>query len=213
MRVMLNHPEFANPVLSEEETRSLFAPHAPTIAALINRVWKQWESCPQRSMLDARTRASFLSSLFRHEIKNVFGGSDKSGVHFTEDGNSFFLYFGDQAKMRFKKLDANGKYSNIMTRVQLQLIKQVNMPFMPGTYLTIGYQLDALQQGILSKKITLQSRSGVVYAIDLDELASASGKAPNVTPMPQVPPQIDAPRARARKGAVPAKKKKSSGQE
>lgn len=208
---MLTHPDFANPVLSEEEARNLFAPYAAKIVAAIIRVWAEWEICPQRAMLDARTRASFLNALFWHEIKRIFDGDPN--IHVTQNGNSIFMYVGTQAKMRFKKLKPNGMYSNIMTRVQLQLIRQVNMPFMPGTYLTIGYQLDDLQQGILSKKITLQSRSGVVYAIDLDELASASGTAPNVTPMPQVPPQIDGPRARARKEAVPAAKKKSKGQE
>jgi hypothetical protein len=207
---MLNHPDFANPVLSEEEARNLFTPYAGKVTAVINKVWKEWESCPQRAMLDARTRASFLNALFWNEVKGIFGGDPN--IRVTQNGNSVFLYIGTQAKTRFKKLKPNGTYSNIMTGTQLRLMKQIHMPFMPGTYLTIGYQLDPLQQQIASRKITLQSSRGVIYAIDLDQIASAG--ATNVTPMPQVPPQTNAPRARARKDALKGiKKKKSSGQE
>jgi len=208
---MLKHPEFANPVLSEKEARDLFAPYASKIVALMNSAWRQWENCPQRIMLDARARASFLSSVFRHEAKVAFVGD--SNISFTEKGNSFFLYLGSEAKARFKKLKPNGEYSNIMTGLQLKLMKQMNIPnILPGTYLTIGYQLDPLQQKIQSRKITLQSSKGVIYMIDLDQAASAS--APSVTVMPQAPPQSNVPRARARKeAAAEIKKKKPSEQE
>jgi hypothetical protein len=209
---MLTLPEFANPVLSEQETRNLFGPYAARLIAVKDKIWAQWLGCPQRTMLDARTRASFLSALFWHEVKGSFEGDPN--IHVTHNGGSIFLYIGTEAKTRLKKLKTDGTYSNIMTRTQLNLIKQMNMPFMPGTYLTIGYQLDPLEQRIASLRITLQSTKGVVYAIDLDEMAASSSSAPAVTPMPQVPPQTNAPRARARKDALKRiKKEKTSGQE
>lgn len=208
MSSMLKHPDFANPVLSEKEARELFAPYASKIVALMNSAWRQWESCPQRTMLDARTRASFLSSVFRHEAKAAF--STDPNVSFTEKRNSFFLYLGTEAKARFKKLKPNGKYSNVMTGLQLKLMKQMNIPnILPGTYLTIGYHLDPLQQTMQSRKITLQSTKSVIYSIDLDQAASATAP-PSVTIMPQAPPQPNAPRARVRKDAAGDIKKKKS---
>ncbi len=100
-----------------------------------------------------------------------------------------------------------------MTGRQLRLMKQMNIPgFLPGTYLTIGYQLDDLQQKIQHRRITLQSHRAVIYAIDLDEAASAAPPS-TVSVMPQTPPIPNGPRARARKEVASKKKVHSSGQE
>src|SRR5713101_6975496 len=126
---MLKLSEFANPVLSEKEARQIFAPYYEKLLGCINGAWRQWESCPQRHALDARTRASFISSFFRHLAKAAFASdSNDSRVSFSESSNSFFLYIGSDAKLRLKKLKANGRYSNIMTARQLRLMKQMNIP-------------------------------------------------------------------------------------
>jgi hypothetical protein len=208
---MIKHPDFANPVLSKEEAREVFSPYVEKFRKVISDTWHQWETCPQRHALDARARASFISSFFRHFAKSAFAGDTR--VTYTENGNSFFLYVGKDAKVRLKKLRANGTYSNIMTGRQLRLIKQMDIPGMlPGTYLTIGYQLDDSQQKIRHKKITLQSYRGIIYSIDLDDASTASSAAP-IAVMPQIPPQSNSPRARARKEAIYNKEKHSGDRE
>jgi hypothetical protein len=210
---MINLPEFANPVLSEKEARRIFAPYYEKLIGCINGAWEQWEVCPQRHALDARTRASFISSLFRHLAKAAFNNDLDSNVSHSDSGNSFFLYIGIDAKARLKKLKPNGRYSNIMTGRQLMLMKQMNIPgILPGTYFTIGYQLDDLQQRIQRRKITLQSSKGIIYSIDLDDAVSAAPAA-GVSVMPQTPPSSTGSRARARKEVASTRKKRYSGRE
>src|SRR5713226_6105513 len=102
---MLRLPEFANPVLSEKEAREIFAPYNDKLLRCINGAWRQWENYDRRDTLDARTRASFISSVFRYRAKAAF--ADDPNVSFTEQANSFFLYIGKDAKIRLKKLKAN----------------------------------------------------------------------------------------------------------
>lgn len=188
---MIKHAEFANPVLSEAEARSLLSPHFGPLVKCVRDAWAQWESYPHRHALDARARAAFMSAFFSHRARAVF-------PDFSDSGNTFFLYFGNEAKLRLKKLKSNGTYSNIMTGRQLRLLRQMNIPgILPGTYLTLGYQLDFSEQSIAHIGVTLQSGKQVVYRIDLDEASSASSATP-VFPQTPVAPSAS-PRVKPRK--------------
>jgi len=174
----------------------------------MNGAWEEWEKLSSRHMLDARARAAFLNSVIIHRAKTAF--TDDPYVTFTQAQGSFFLHFGTEIKVRFKKLKPNGTYSNIMTRQQLRLMYQKNIPgILPGTYLTVGYILDKLQQEIQQHKITLQNRKTVIYAIDLDEAASSATPRTRVAPMPLTPAVPVHRRAKARK-EVAARKQISS---
>jgi hypothetical protein len=50
--------------------------------------------------------------------------------------------------------------------------------------LTVGYQLDKLEQNIQSRMVTLQVKKTIKYFIDLDEEVASMGKVTAMPPMP-----------------------------
>lgn len=187
--VMLNLPGLANPVLSYDESKQQLSPYFEKFIECINGAWKQWMEYPLRHTLDNRARASFVNAAIVYRAKAEFSGLEPF-AKFTVTGNSFFLYVGDHVKLRFKKFSPDGTYSNLMTGRQIALQLQKNIPGMlPGTYLTVGYQLDKLQQNIKARMVTLQVKNKIEYFIDLDEeVASGSNKIAAMPPMPSPSP-------------------------
>jgi hypothetical protein len=160
-----------------------------------NRFWPRRLQAPGRSCRAGnRARASFVNAAIVYRAKAAFAGLEPD-VKFTATGNSFFLYIGDHIKIRFKKFTDDGRYSNLMTGRQIALLEQQNnIPgIVPGTYLTVGYQLDKLQQSIQCRMVTLQLKKGIEYFIDLDEEVASMNK---VTAMPSVPPPMAPPAKR-----------------
>lgn len=206
---MLNVPGLANPVLSSDEAKRQLQPYFEKFIECINGAWKQWIEYPLRHTLDNRARASFIYAATVYRAKATFSGLEPF-LKFTSTGNSFFLYVGDHVKLRFKKLCADGTYSNLMTRRQIALQLQQNIPGMlPGTYLTVGYKLDKLQQNIQERMVTLQVNNTIKYFIDLDEEV-ASGDSGKITPMSPAPSPSPArrrvkPRDNAKKNTGKAK--------
>jgi hypothetical protein len=182
---MLNLPELANPVLSCEESKQQLNPYFLKFIECINGAWKQWSDYSLRHTMDNRARASMVNAAIVYRAKAAFAGLAPE-VKFTATGNSFFLYIGDHIKIRFKKFTADGRYSNLMTGRQIALLQQQsNIPgVLPGTYLTVGYQLDKLEQNIQSRMVTLQVKKTIKYFIDLDEEVASISKVTAMPPMP-----------------------------
>ncbi|MDT8068442.1 MAG: hypothetical protein ROO76_09790 [Terriglobia bacterium] len=181
---MINHPHLANSILTEAEAKALLKPYFPTIKKCIDDAWDEWLALDKRHRFDKRARAAFLHSMITHNALAAFAKHEDAK---TVPGNgTFWLYIGDHIKSRFKKLDRNRRYRNYPTNTQLKLEIQGNIPgVLPGTYLTLGYLLDPLEQKVAHHLVTLQIRKKILYAIDIDaELASAT------VPVVQIPAPV-----------------------
>lgn len=207
---MLNLPELANPVASPDEAKSCLKPYYRTFKKCIDDGWQQLVEYPKRHTLDPRAQACFVNSAIVHNALAAFSGLE--GVKPVKGGNTFFLYIGAEIKTRFKKLDRRGTYRNFPTDRQMMLLtQQRNIPgILPGTYLTLGWILDRLQQQIVRHLITLQVGKKVFYEIDIDE--ELAGMTPQVTPMRPAPAQdTTAKKRRVRPRQHPIEKPKSKG--
>lgn len=209
---MLNIPEFANPILSKEEATDFLRPHFPDFVKIEDGAWQEWMDLPNRHKLDNRARANNVHCFIVHRALDEF--SKTAGTKAIRGGNTFWLHIGDHIKTRFKKLDRKKLYRNYPTATQLKLAFQGNIPgILPGTYLTLGYLLDDLEQKIERHLVTLQIGKRIVYEIDID--AELGAKATPVVAMPVVPVQPTAPvrRVRPRRGVKPAtaKEQKAKG--
>lgn len=199
---MLNLPEFANEILSKEEASELLRPHFADIRQSMDEAWQEWLATPNRHKLDNRARAANMHCFIVHNALEKF--LKKHGAKPVRTGNSFWLYIDEHIKARFKKLDDNKRYRNYPTATQLQLAFQGNIPgILPGTYLTLGYQLDKLEQSIAHHLVTLQIGKKVIYEIDIDAELGAAGT--SVVPMPApIQPAPPARRVRPRRGVKEA---------
>ena len=205
---MLNQPEFANPILSKEEATETLRPYFSDFRKIEDDAWGEWLAYHKRHKLDNRARAAFIHCFLVELALEKF--SKRKGTKAVRGGNTFWLYIGDHIKTRFKKLDRKKLYRNYPTRTQLKLALQGNIPgILPGTYLTLGYLLDELEQAIERHLVTLQMGKKVIYEIDIDaELAQTT--APVVPmPTPAAPPTTER-RVRPRRIAV-AKEAKARG--
>jgi hypothetical protein len=210
---MLNLSEFANPILSKQEATELLHPHFAEIRQCMDEAWQEWLATPSRHKLDNRARAANVHCFIVHGALEKF--LKKHGTKPVRTGNSFWLYIDDHIRARFKKLDHKRRYRNYPTAAQLQLAFQGNIPgILPGTYLTLGYQLDTLQQAIAAHVVTLQMGKKIIYEIDIDaELgATATPVVPMPTPKP-VQPAATERRVRPRRGVkeATAKEQKAKG--
>jgi hypothetical protein len=184
---MLNLPEFANPILSKEEAADFLRPHFSEFRKIEDEAWQEWMDLPNRHKLDNRARANNVHCFIVHRALERF--SKVKGTKPVRGGNSFWLYIGDQIKTRFKKLDRKKLYRNYPTATQLKLALQGNLPgILPGTYLTLGYLLDALEQKIERHLVTLQLGKRIIYEIDIDAELGATGTPVVPMPAPMLPP-------------------------
>ena len=207
--VMFKHPELANPVVTLEEAKSALTPYYEIAVRCIDDGYQQLVDDPKRHTLDARAQACVANSAIVHRAATAFSGLANVKPH--KGGNTFFIFFGAEIKARFKKLDAKKRYKNLMTKRQMQLQTQCHIPgILPGTYLTLGYAPDKLQQKIERHLITLQIGKNVYYEIDIDE--ELAGTVPQVTTMPITPTQgTSAKPRRVRPRQQPMEKPKAKG--
>lgn len=184
---MLNLPELANPVLSKEEAANLLRPFFSDFRQIIDDAWQEWMEITNRHKLDNRARAGAVHCLIAHRALERF--SRTKGAKAVRGGGTLWLYIGEHIKTRFKKLDEKLLYRNYPTATQLQLELQGNIPgILPGTYLTLGYVLDDLQQSVARHLVTLQVRKRVVYEIEMDAELGATGTTVVPMPVPVFPP-------------------------
>jgi hypothetical protein len=197
---MLNLPELANPVLSKEEAADLLRPFFSGFRDIIDEAWQEWMELPNRHKLDNRARANAVHCFIVHRALEKYSKSKSAKA--VRGGNTFWLYFGDHIKARFKKLDGKLLYRNYPTGNQLKLELQGNIPgILPGTYLTLGYVLDELEQSVARHLVTLQVRKRVIYEIDMDAELGATGTTVVPMPAPVLPSAPQERRVRPRRVA------------
>lgn len=135
-------------VLSLDEADSLLQPYLPMVVKCIETPIREWKALCEREplfalSLDSRARANVINSHVVKAVEKKF--SKVKGVHLTRDHGFLVLIIKDKIVVRFKKLDAKLRSSNIMTNQQQKLYYQRDIPGLPpgATVVIAGYRLDA----------------------------------------------------------------------
>jgi hypothetical protein len=151
-------------VLPKEETAKHLGPHYDRLLICIKEAWKSWEKLGElapdcKKPLDSTSRANFIWNHIKDNVKKRF--KKVSGVVIREKGRLFALEVNGVALLRFKKVDAKHRASNIPTRQQLDLQMhfrktQTVLAGFPdeSTWLTCGYALDQLETKMTDFVIT-----------------------------------------------------------
>jgi hypothetical protein len=197
-------------LLTVEEAEELLKPYVELLNRCIQHGWDAYQNdyATKHHLLSARSRATIVFDEIIARAEQEFNGID--GVKFVRKSNSFMLYIGDKATVRFKKIRKSGRCSNIDTRQQV-LFKaqaQFRLPGMlEGTLLHAGYLLNDIERDIRRKMVVCQLNNRVLWQFELRSEAAAQ---PVITmqPKPQ-PPQPQKPRFVVKPSAEEVKKPKA----
>jgi len=179
-------------LLTSQEGEELLKPYVDALNRCIQHGWDSYQNdyTSKHHILSARTRATIVFDEIIACAEQEFYGKD--GVRFVRKSNSFMLYIGEKATIRFKKIKRNGRCSNIDTRQQV-LFKaqaQLRLPGMlEGTLLHVGYLLNDIEKDINRKMVVCQLNNRVLWQFELKSEAVAT-----VVPMEPTPPQPQTPR-------------------
>lgn len=141
-----SHPEH---LLSVEEAHQILTPHLGGISECIQKgcdAWKRFGQTNPDLLVDSslRSKACLVFDAIRGAAKRHF--RDDPRVLIVDKRGSFWMVFEGKVTLRFKKLNKNGRTSNISTNQQtlFSMQCQLELPGMPDqpTNLTAGYQFD-----------------------------------------------------------------------
>lgn len=154
--------------ISRDEARQVLEPHFSTFGQVLRDAWAEWERVPveQRSKLNSRARANCLYDFIVHYAKLHF--ADVPSVMPFERRGLFLLGFSGRLTIRFKKLGAGNKTSNVQTKQQVDFNLQIDLPGIPKAFrLTVGYVLDAAQTSIKDVLVTHQTGRRLAWDISI----------------------------------------------
>lgn len=155
-------------MLTKLEAEKDLAPHLETLRGCINDGWIAWQThySSRHVILDARARAAIVYCEIIHSAKTCF--PEGGDVKIVPKGSMYVLFIGDDIVLRFKKLK-NGVPRNIPTEQQRLFRMQLPIPgILPGTYLSAGYELDALEQAISKTLVVARLGNHQVWSLDLN---------------------------------------------
>jgi len=161
-----------------EEGNTVLGPILSKINEALTGAWRDLEDLPAdlRADMTARTRAGFLHDRILAHIRRLLDG--EPGVSFVRGrGGLTLLAFKQRFLIRFKKLRADLRTSNIPTQQSLAFAQQrtLELPGMPPrlTHLNAGYVLNRMQTAISSTHITCPAGKQIAWEIPLSSDATA----------------------------------------
>ena len=141
----LQHPPKS--VISAEEATELLLPYIPLLTAAADAAWEEWLAQPAtvRARSASRTRANFIYDAFVEAVIERLSG--RRGVQLLTSRGLFQIAVRGKRNrhvlLRFKKLNANLRGSNVSTRQQQLLAIQADLPGLPpATKVVMGYTLE-----------------------------------------------------------------------
>jgi hypothetical protein len=149
--------DLPNPLISEEEAKTLLQPYMAIFWKIMLDVWNAWEEIPekQRMMMSTTARANNLYSFIVHHARSYF--TDDPDIKIF-DKRLFLVGIKGLVLLRFKKLKSKDdrRSSNYPTLFQRDYSTQKVLPGMPpqAARLTVGYVLDVTQTFIEAVFVT-----------------------------------------------------------
>jgi hypothetical protein len=161
-------------LMTQQETANLAGPYFTKISTVIQRGFQDYLEMLDsqtakgiRTSFHARTMASFIHDQIQVRARNEF--SSEPSVKVDEFNGMFGLLISGKVFIRFKKLNAEMKASNVKTeQVDLFRKQQLEIPgFGRLMLLTAGYVPDPTWTIIQSIFLTCQQEDEVIWYKDL----------------------------------------------
>lgn len=179
-------------IRSRDDGTRILGPYLERVARCIEKAWGYFESLsPEiRAHMSAKTRACFLNDWILRFAREEFE-KDRSVAFLRGRGGLFLLGIAGAFLLRFKKLKANLRSSNISTNQSMLFASQGSLPGLPeATHVNAGYVLNQMQTSIAMMYVTCPVGKAIKWEIDLAEFCAS-----NVTTMPVQAPKQPKPRA------------------
>lgn len=177
-------------VAVREEVEAILAGFTGRLRAVLDRAMEDWEAQPNKGwFIWPRVHANIIFSFIIRRALEEF--SDDSDVHIISEAQTVKLLFRDSVLVRFKKGNARGVGSNILTQSVLEFIDpQLAFAGLPDVHrVEIVYQLDILGTGYAEVAVVARDRRTRVWAYPLSSKPSAE-----VIPLPdRVTPVLTPP--------------------
>ena len=163
-----------------EEVEAVLSSFTNRLRAVLDGAMEDWAKLPNKAWLIwPRDKANIISSyIARRAQAECTGDSD---VHVISEPQTVKFLFHDTVLVRFKKGNAHGVGSNIVTQSVLDFVDpQLSFAGLPDVHrVEIVYQFDILGTGFAEIAVVARDRRTRVWAYPLNVSASAK-----VIPLP-----------------------------
>ncbi len=178
-------------IRSRDDGTRILGPYLERVTRCFERAWGDLErEKPEiRAHMSARTRACFLNDRIllyaREEFEN-----DRGVAFLRGKGGLFLLGIAGAFLLRFKKLKANLRSSNIYTNQSKLFTDQRVIEGLPDvTHVNAGYILNRMQTAIAMMYVTCPVGTAIKWEIDLAEFCASGNVAEMPTPTQQPKPR------------------------
>lgn len=178
------------PVAVRDDVETILANFAERLCAVLDQAMLDWEATLNKSwFIWPRVRANMIFSYIANRAMEEF--SDDKNVHIINERQTVKFLFHDSVLVRFKKGNARGVGSNIITQNVLEFIDpQLQFSGLPDVHrVEVVYQFNLLGTGYSEVAVVARDRSSRIWAYPLVSKPSAE-----VIPLPtRVPPVLTPP--------------------
>lgn len=173
------------PLPSESEVRDILGDFHEKLRRVVDGAWSEWQEFPGKGKLvfPARARAVLVFDYIARRAQEEFNGD--ANIHVIVKKQTIQFLFKQQVLLRFKKGNARGVGSNILTQTVLDFIDPQRV--IPGLVpeimkVEVCYSIDDMGIGLDEVAVVARNEKKRIWAYPLDETASGAGA--EIVPMP-----------------------------
>ena len=184
-----------------EHVEAILKPYHNDLVQCVSRGWQTWRDLQMNyagkaAVLKTRTRANFVNDYISDEAKSTFSGNPN--VILSESYGFLVLSIADLISARFKKLNSQGRTSNIKTRQQRLIYNSdQELPGFSSMRVSIGYILDPLQTEIADVRVVYERGIATWYysilgkgAVIMDEMVLDTPLETSIAPIVRAKQQV-----------------------
>ena len=177
------------PIAVRDQVEPVLANFAHRIQGVLDQAMEDWEKMPNKSwLIFRRDQANIIFSyVARHALVEF---ADDHDVHVMPESQTVKFLFRDAVLIRFKKGNAAGVGSNIVTQSVLEFIDpQLSFSGLPDVQrVEIVYQLNVIGTGYKEVAVVARDKRARIWAYPLNGKSSAE-----IIPLPPRPAPVLTP--------------------
>jgi hypothetical protein len=158
--------------ISQDDAEAALERFYPAFWELMSTAWKKWESIPPnlRVELNTRARANCVSSFIAFNAESLF--RKIPGATIIPSRGMILVGVDGKILLRFKKLDSDKRYRNILTRQQRMFALHQELPGMPAkaSVLVVGYLLNTTETGVEAVLVTCTNGTRLEFFFDVPKV-------------------------------------------
>ncbi|MBW7835809.1 MAG: hypothetical protein H3C28_04165 [Sphingomonadales bacterium] len=157
------------PIANIDEVQSVLSDFESRIYDVVNRAWNDWKEMPGRGrFMFGRTRSNIIFDCICQYAAIEF--ADDPDIHIIGKNGTLKFLFRDRVLVRFKKENAKGIGSNILTQSVLDFVDpQLTIPGLPDVYkVEACYKTDGLGTQFEQLAIVARDRTRRIWSYPID---------------------------------------------